>query len=88
MCASRMYASCIITRITACKRVNIARSRATYRMFPVLNFVGISCETYVSFVRYCMSRLTVASWVAMVSLKSLPIAIEDTLLTCFSWLME
>ena len=53
MCASRMYASRIITRITAGKRVNIARSRATYRMFPVLNFEGISREMYVSFVRYC-----------------------------------
>ena len=30
-----------------------------------------------------MLRLTVASWVAMVSLEWLPIAFEDRLLTCF-----
>ena len=60
----------------------------------------IYCLLMMAFLLFCilctcililakhMLRLTVASWVAMVSLESLPIAFKDRLLTCFSWLME
>ena len=49
----------------------------------VCHFVFYAHAHYLILAKH-MLRQAVASWVAMVSLESLPIAFENRLLTCFS----